>query len=81
MPIEKVRPLLLWLREQHGTIRAVAILLDMPEGTVRGYVYNTKRKRVPPQSARKIVSVVLAHNKQNRPFDMWEEQPGLRFIR
>lgn len=81
VPIEKIRPLLLWLREQHGTIRAVAILLDMPEGTIRGYVYNAKRKRVPPRSARKITQVVLAHNKPYRPLDMWEERPGLRSLR
>lgn len=78
IPIQRVRPLLLWLRERHGSIRAVAILLGTPEATIRGYVYNTKRKRVPPQTARKIAEVVLAHRKRIRPLEMWEEQPGLR---
>lgn len=78
VPVQRIRPLLLWLRERHGSIRAVAILLDTPESTIRGYVYNTKRKRVPPHAARKIADLVLAHRKQTRLLDMWEEQPGLR---
>ena len=32
-------------------MRAVAIMLDTPEATIRGYAYNTKRKRVPPATA------------------------------
>jgi hypothetical protein len=78
--IEEIRPLLSWLRERHGSVRAVAILLEMPEATVRGYMYNTKRKRVPPQAAKKIAALVLAHRKPMRPLDTWEEQPGLRPI-
>jgi hypothetical protein len=82
IPVQGIRPLLFWLRERHGSIRAVAILLDAPEATIRGYVYNTKRKRVPPHAARKIADLVLAHRKQTHPLDMWEEQPGLRpFVR
>jgi hypothetical protein len=78
VPVERIRPLVFWLRERHGSIRAVAILLEIPEATIRGYVYNTKRKRVPPHTARKIADLVLAHRKQTRLLDMWEEQPGLR---
>lgn len=78
VPIEQIRPLLFWLRERQGSIKAVAILLDTPEATIRGYAYNTKRKRVPPHTARRIASLVLAHRKQARLLDMWEEQPGLR---
>ena len=51
VPIERIRPLILWLRERHGSMRAVAELLAMPESTLRGHVYNTKRKRVPPATA------------------------------
>jgi hypothetical protein len=80
VPVQRIRPLLLWLRERHGSIRAVAILLDTPEATIRGYLYNTKRKRVPPHTARKIADLVLAHRKQTRLLDTWEEQPGLRPI-
>lgn len=78
IPVERIRPLVLWLRERLGSIRAVAILLEIPEATIRGYVYNTKRKRVPPQAARKIANLVLAHRKPAGPLDLWEEQPGLR---
>jgi hypothetical protein len=78
VPVETVRPFLLWLRERHGSIRAVAELLGMPEGTVRGYVYNRKRKRVPPRPARRIVDLVLAHRSRGGPLDLWEEQPGFR---
>jgi hypothetical protein len=78
--VDRIRPLLLWLREQHGTIRAIAILLDIPESTIRGYLYNRKRKMVPPQNAERIVAVVLAHRKTYRPLDTWEERPGLRDV-
>jgi hypothetical protein len=71
VPVEKIRPLLFWLRERHGSIRAVATLLQIPEATIRGYVYNTKRKRVPPEAARRIVALVLAHRKSVGLLDMW----------
>jgi hypothetical protein len=76
--VERIRPLVFWLRDRHGSIRAVATLLQMPEGTLRGYVYNTKRKRVPPHAARKIVALVLAHRMRARPLEMSGEEPGLR---
>jgi hypothetical protein len=71
-------PVAVLARERHGSMRAVAIMLDTPEATIRGYAYNTKRKRVPPATARRIVTLVLAHRKHPRPLDIWEEQPGLR---
>jgi hypothetical protein len=80
VPVERIRPLVFWLRERHGSIRAVAILLEIPEATIRGYVYNTKRKRVPPLAAGRIADLVLAHRKPARPLDMWEEQPGFRSV-
>ncbi|MGH2658907.1 MAG: hypothetical protein ACRDHS_04395 [Actinomycetota bacterium] len=67
-----------WLRDRLGSMRAVATLLQIPEATIRGYAYNTKRKRVPPQAARKIATLVLAHRKPTGPLDLWEEQPGIR---
>lgn len=76
--IEKVRPMLFWLRDRHGSMRAVAMLLRMPEGTVRGYAYNQRRKRVPPDAARRIAALVLAHRKPRHVVDTWEELPGLR---
>jgi len=78
VPVEAIRPLLFWLRERHGSIRAVSRLLQMPEGTIRGYVYNRRRKRVPPQTAKRITDLVLAHRKRAGLLDMWEEEPGLR---
>ena len=80
VPVETVRPMLLWLRERHGTMRIVAELLAMPEATVRGYVYNRKRKRVPPRTARRIADLVLAHRIRGGPLDRWEEQPGIRDV-
>lgn len=76
VPIERIRPLILWLRERHGSVRAVAELLEMPESTLRGHLYNTKRKRVPPASAAKVVALVLAHRRPASPLDRWEEEPG-----
>jgi len=71
-------PVAVLARERHGSMRAVAIMLDTPEATIRGYAYNTKLKRVPPATARRIVTLVLAHRKHPRALDIWEEQPGLR---
>jgi hypothetical protein len=76
--VERIRPLVFWLRDRHGSIRAVATLLRMPEGTIRGYVYNTKRKRVPPDAAKRIVALVLAHRRRVRPLEMSAEEPALR---
>lgn len=78
VPVERIRPLVFWLRDRLGSIRAVATLLQIPEATIRGYAYNTKRKRVPPQTAKKIANLVLAHRKPIGPLDLWEEQPGIR---
>lgn len=81
VPVDKIRPLVFWLREKHGSIRAVAELLRIPESTLRGYVYNTKRKRVPPEAARKVVTLVLAHrDPRHRALDVWEEEPGFRQV-
>jgi hypothetical protein len=78
VPVETVRPMLLWLRDRHGSIRLVAELLSMPYATVRGYVYNRKRKRVPPRAARRIADLVLAHRRRGSALDTWEEAPGVR---
>lgn len=74
--VDRVRPLLFFLRLKHGTVRRVAAMLQMPEATVRGYLYNRRRKRVPPAAARRIVTLVLAHRKRSGPLDIWEEAPG-----
>ncbi len=76
VPVERVRPLIRWLRMQHGSVRAVAELLQMPESTLRGYLYNAKRKRVPPEAAQRIVDLTLAHRRRLRPLELWEEIPG-----
>jgi hypothetical protein len=78
VPIEKVRPLLFWLRERHGSMRKVAMMLRMPESTVRGYAYNQKRKRVPPEPARRIADLVLAQRRAAHLIDVREDLPGLR---
>jgi len=78
VPVEAIRPLLFWLREQHGSMRAVALLLRIPEATIHGYAYNQRRKRVPPDAAQVIVRLVLAHRKPRSPLDVWEERPGFR---
>jgi hypothetical protein len=48
----------------------------MPESTLRGYLYNAKRKRVPPEAAQRIVDLTLAHRRRSRPLELWEEIPG-----
>jgi hypothetical protein len=76
VPVERVRPLIRWLRLQHGSVRVVAEMLNMPESTLRGYLYNAKRKRVPPEAAQRIVDLTLAHRRRTRPLELWEEIPG-----
>jgi hypothetical protein len=78
VPVERVRPLLFWLRDQHGSMRIVALLLRMPEATIHGYAYNQKRKRVPPHAAHAIVQLVLLHRRTRSSLATWEEVPGLR---
>jgi hypothetical protein len=36
--VERIRPLIFWLRERHGSIRAVAEVVGIRESTLRGYV-------------------------------------------
>jgi hypothetical protein len=69
--VEKIRPLVFWLRERHGSIRGVADLMGMPESTLRGYAYNTKPKRVPAPNAKRIVALVLAHRRRVDLSDSW----------
>ena len=59
--VERVRPLIYWLREQHGSMRAVADFLRIPESTLRGYAYKRGLKRVPPDAADRVTRGVLAH--------------------
>ena len=78
VPVERVRPLLSWLHERHGTWNTVAELLRMPVGTIKGYANNTKRRRVPPEAAGRILRLVLAHRKKGWQLDQWESEPGVR---
>jgi hypothetical protein len=78
VPVDRVRPLLTWLHERHGTWEAVAILLRIPTSTVRGYANNTRRRRVPPESAHRIQQLVLAHRPPRSLLDRWETEPGMR---
>lgn len=81
IPVERIRPLLGWLHERHGTWHAVAQLLRMPMSTIKGYANNSNRRRVPPESARRIQQLVLAHRPQKSVLDHWETEPGIRPFR
>jgi hypothetical protein len=78
IPVERVRPLLVWLHHRHGTWQAVADLLRMPVGTVKGYANNARRRRVPPTAARRIQQLILAHRTRGSVLDQWETEPGPR---
>jgi hypothetical protein len=78
VPVERVRPLLAWLHERHGTWQAVAELLRMPMSTVKGYANNRNRRRIPPEAAQRISELVLAHRKHRSWLDQWETEPGHR---
>jgi hypothetical protein len=76
--VERVRPLLRWLHERHGTWDEVATLLRMKESTIKGYANNARRRRVPPEAARRIQQLVVAHRKRRSILDQWESEPGTR---
>jgi hypothetical protein len=78
IPVEKVRPLLAWLHDRHGTWGKVAMLLRMPVSTVKGYANNSRRRRVPPEAARRIQQLVLTHRARGTALDQWETVPGIR---
>jgi hypothetical protein len=78
IPVEKVRPLLAWLHDRHGTWGAVAVLLRIPMSTVKGYANNGCRRRVPPEAAKRISELVLAHRTRGTTLDRWEAEPGVR---
>lgn len=79
VPVERVRPLLEWLHQRHGTWREVGVLLRMPTSTIKGHANNRRRKRVPPEAAKRIQELVLAHRPRARSLlDRWESEPGIR---
>ena len=69
--IERVRPLIYWLRHRQGSMRAVATLLGVPESTLRGYAYKQSLKRIPPAAAKEIVAAVLTL-RQASAWNGWE---------
>jgi hypothetical protein len=56
--VERVRPLIFWLRDRHGTMRDVADALGIAESTLRGYAYKQGLKRIPSSRARAIAVAV-----------------------
>ncbi|MEX0991436.1 MAG: hypothetical protein WD004_04105 [Actinomycetota bacterium] len=76
--VERVRPLLAWLHERYGDWRTVAMLLDMPVSTLKGHANNSKRKRVPPDTAARIQRLVLSHRRGRSWIDQWEvDEPSV----
>jgi hypothetical protein len=80
IPVEQIRPLLAWLHQRHGTWDELALLLRTPTSTIKGYANNSRRRRIPPEAARRIQQLVLAHRprEQASVLDQWESEPGLR---
>jgi hypothetical protein len=78
VPVGKVRPLLAWLHQRHGTWNEVAALLRMSTSTIKGYANNTRRRNVPPEAARRIQQLVVAHRPHRSVLDQWETVPGRR---
>ena len=77
--VERVRPLVEWLRSRHGSVRAVAELLDMSPSTLRGYLYKHDIHRVPAPTAAAIASLVLAHRPPRALESGWELDPITRW--
>lgn len=69
--VERVRPLIMWLRTQHGTMRGVAHVVRIPESTLRGYAYKQELQRVPPEAAKKIIGAVLTLRPGSMNRSMW----------
>jgi len=70
--VSRIRPLVFWLREHHGSMRAVATWLGVPESTLRGYAYKQELQRIPPDAAKKIVAAVMFHRPTSTSWQAWE---------
>ena len=70
--IDRIRPMLFWLRERLGTMDKVAVRLRLPRSTVRGYAYKQRLKKVPPDAARVIVAEVLRLRDDDRRRQPWD---------
>ena len=70
--VTRIRPLIFWLRERHGTMRAVATWLGVPESTLRGYAYKQELQRIPPDAAKKIVAAVMMYRPASTSWHGWE---------
>ena len=70
--VTAVRPLVFWLRDRHGSMRAVAELLRIPEATIRGYAYKQELKRVPLGTASAIQKAVLDLRRGSPAWNEWE---------
>lgn len=72
IPIERVRPLAHWLRDRYGYVRACEVV-GLPAGTWDRVMTYTGAKYVDPETAKRIVDVVLAHRipeGSRSPFDV-----------
>ncbi len=67
IPIDRVRPLALWLGRECGTITAACVISGVPRGTFDVLCYSRSRRGVNPKTAAKIVAAVLAVRSRRHP--------------
>ena len=72
IPIERVRPLAVFVHRRAGTIPAAAVLCGLSYGTFNHILYGRKAKGVTPQTAEHVVSAVLAIRGHLKP-DAWHQ--------
>jgi len=64
--VDRIRPLLAWLREELGTYAAVGTVTSIPAASVSS-IMNKPVKRVSPRTASKVVAGVLALRNRKHP--------------
>jgi hypothetical protein len=72
VPIEKVRPLVLFLAAQYPSARQAAFAIGISESTMHTLKSSKQKKGVSPELARTISAAVLKHRRPADPFAEYE---------
>lgn len=85
VPLERIRPLILWAQEQYG-IPGAAKRMGIPWATLNMARYSRTKQTVTPQTARIIVEFVLAHRRRTSmepwaTFDTDRPRPATQYER
>jgi len=74
IPVERVRPLALWLLNRYANLQEVADVTGLPVGTLNALIWNNKKKSVRPETARVLVDIVQMHKRPDDTFASYENE-------